>query len=163
MTKLSFHVVSSSWEMLVYVANATWHHLPPAWERMIKLAWSSLASSSHCILLLSVLASSRKCVWVRRPAECGWPDLAPMRALWEGKQGEKSEDGWVKGCIVVAGGWLSQACMAEGLSLVFYAVTTFEKTFKCYVILSQLKWQKPICTYLMEWDFQPITFCRGRG
>ncbi len=38
--------------MLVYVANATWHHLPPAWERMIKLAWSSLASSSHCILLL---------------------------------------------------------------------------------------------------------------
>lgn len=97
MTKLSFHVVPScsSWEPLVYVANATWHHLPPGWELMIKLASSTLASSSHCILLL-LCAGLFQEVCVSQTSSWVW-----LTRLGSHEGSSRRKQGGIGGCIWV--------------------------------------------------------------
>lgn len=141
-TKLSFHVVPSSWEMLVYVANAAWHHLSPGWERMIKLAWSSLASSSHCILLLFsaglfqevCVSQASSWVWLTRLGS----HEGPVGGETGGEIG-----GWVGDVL-----WLQvvdyhrPAWLEFGFC--FLRHDNFLTAIKRYVILSRLKWQKPM-------------------
>lgn len=122
-TKLSFHVVPSSWEMLVYVANAAWHHLSPGWERMIKLAWSSLASSSHCILLLFsaglfqevCVSQASSWVWLTRLGS----HEGPVGGETGGEIGGWVGEGMFCGCR-----WLTITGL-HGLSFVSYVMTTF--------------------------------------
>lgn len=68
------------------------HHLPPGCKRMIKLASSALASLSH-LILFSLLALCRKCVWVRHPAESCCPASPLQGPVGEGRRGKAERAG----------------------------------------------------------------------
>lgn len=94
-TKLPFHVVlrlKLLGKHSVCVCVSQVHHLPPRCKRMIKLESSVLASLSH-LILFSLLALCRKCVWVRHPAESCCPASPLQGPVGVGRRGKAERAG----------------------------------------------------------------------
>lgn len=111
-TKLPFYVVlrlKLLGKHSVCMCVSQVHHLPPGCKRMIKLASSALASLSH-LILFSLLALCRKCVWVRNPAESCCPASPPTRPRGRGEE-RKSRESWGEMWLQVFG--FHQVCRAR--------------------------------------------------
>jgi len=100
-------------------------------ERMIKLAWSSLASSSHCILLLFSAGLFQE-VCVSQASSWVWLTRLGSHEGPVGGETEGEIRGWVGGGMYCGCcRWLTiTGLYGLSLSLVSYTMTTI----KCYVL-----------------------------
>lgn len=123
----------NSWESTVCVCVSQVHHLPPGCKRMIKLASSALASLSH-LILFSLLALCRKCVWVRHPAESCCPASSPTRPRGRGEE-RKSSESWgemwlwlqVFGFRQVCRPGSCAVCMCDVMGMMCYCLNSYQQ------------------------------------